>query len=92
VILDLEDSVAPSAKREARETAFALSAGISPGSPPVALRVQFSRYEVWADDLQAGRVSVDPDYLLLRNAVRSRAPGMSENLCERQVRLRKFSR
>jgi (S)-citramalyl-CoA lyase len=33
LIIDLEDSVAPSAKREARETAFRYLAGFLPGHP-----------------------------------------------------------
>jgi (S)-citramalyl-CoA lyase len=66
LIIDLEDSVAPSAKREARETAFRYLAGILPGHLPVALRVNSPDTRFGLDDLQAlASSSVDPDYLLL---------------------------
>jgi (S)-citramalyl-CoA lyase len=66
LIIDLEDSVAPSAKREARETAFRYLAGILPGHLPVALRVNSPDTRFGLGDLQAlASSSVDPDYLLL---------------------------
>jgi (S)-citramalyl-CoA lyase len=66
LIIDLEDSVAPSAKKEARETAFRYLAGIFPGHLPVALRVNSPDTRFGFDDLQAlASSSVDPDYVLL---------------------------
>jgi (S)-citramalyl-CoA lyase len=66
LIIDLEDSVAPSAKKEARETAFRYLAEIFHGHLPVALRVNSPDTRFGLDDLQAlASSSVDPDYLLL---------------------------
>jgi (S)-citramalyl-CoA lyase len=64
--IDLEDSVAPSAKREAREAALRYLAGISADHLPVALRLNSPDTRFGLDDLQALlSSSADPDYLVL---------------------------
>jgi len=66
LIVDLEDSVAPSAKKEARETALRYLAGISADHMPLALRVNSPEARFGLDDLQALlSSSADPDYLVL---------------------------
>ena len=66
LIVDLEDSVAPSAKKEAREAALRYLAGISADHMPLALRLNSPETRFGLDDLQAllGS-SADPDYLVL---------------------------
>jgi (S)-citramalyl-CoA lyase len=66
LIIDLEDSVAPSAKKEARETALRYLAGISTDHLPFALRLNSPDTRFGLDDLQALlSSSADPDYLVL---------------------------
>jgi (S)-citramalyl-CoA lyase len=66
LIVDLEDSVAPSAKKEARETALRYLAGISADHMPLALRLNSPETRFGLDDLQALlSSSADPDYLIL---------------------------
>jgi (S)-citramalyl-CoA lyase len=66
LIVDLEDSVAPSAKQEARETALRYLAGISADHMPLALRLNSPETRFGLDDLQALlSSSADPDYLIL---------------------------
>lgn len=66
LIVDLEDSVAPSAKKEARETALRYLAGISADHMPLALRLNSPETRFGLDDLQALlSSSADPDYLVL---------------------------
>ena len=66
LIVDLEDSVAPSAKKEARETALRYLAAISADHMPLALRVNSTDTMFGLDDLQALlSSSADPDYLVL---------------------------
>ena len=66
LIVDLEDSVAPSAKKEARETALRYLAEISADHMPLALRLNSPETRFGLDDLQALlSSSADPDYLVL---------------------------
>ena len=66
LIIDLEDSVAPSAKKAARETALRYLAGISADHMPLALRLNSPETRFGLDDLQALlSSSADPDYLVL---------------------------
>jgi (S)-citramalyl-CoA lyase len=66
LIIDLEDSVAPSAKKEARETALRYLAAISADHMPLALRVNSTDTMFGLDDLQALlSSSANPDYLVL---------------------------
>jgi (S)-citramalyl-CoA lyase len=66
LIIDLEDSVAPSAKKEARETALRYLAAISADHMPLALRVNSTDTKFGLDDLQALLSSpANPDYLVL---------------------------
>jgi (S)-citramalyl-CoA lyase len=66
LIVDLEDSVAPSAKKEARETALRYLAAISADHKPLALRLNSPETRFGLDDLQALlSSSADPDYLVL---------------------------
>src|ERR1700728_1800737 len=66
LIIDLEDSVAPSAKKEARETALRYLADISADHMPLALRVNSTDTMFGLDDLQALLSSpANPDYLVL---------------------------
>jgi (S)-citramalyl-CoA lyase len=66
LIVDLEDSVAPSAKKEARETALRYLAGISADHMPLALRLNSPETRLGLDDLQVLlSSSADPDYLVL---------------------------
>ena len=66
LIIDLEDSVAPSAKKEARETALRYLAAVSADHMPLALRVNSTDTMFGLDDLQALlSSSANPDYLVL---------------------------
>jgi (S)-citramalyl-CoA lyase len=66
LIIDLEDAVAPSAKKEARATALRYLAGISADHLPCALRINSPDTRFGLDDLQALLSSpADPDYLVL---------------------------
>jgi (S)-citramalyl-CoA lyase len=66
LIVDLEDSVAPSAKKEARETALRYLAGIAADHMPLALRLNSPETRFGLDDLQELlSSSADPDYLIL---------------------------
>jgi (S)-citramalyl-CoA lyase len=66
LIIDLEDSVARSAKKEARETALRYLAAISADHMPLALRVNSTDTMFGLDDLQALlSSSANPDYLIL---------------------------
>jgi (S)-citramalyl-CoA lyase len=81
LIIDLEDSVAPSAKKEARETALRYLAAISPGHLPVALRVNSPDTRYGLDDLQAlASSSADPDFLLLPKCASSAVIELVGNL------------
>src|SRR5271156_1023807 len=53
LIVDLEDSMALSAKKEARETALRYLAAISPDHMPLAVRVNSRDTMFGLDDLQA---------------------------------------
>jgi (S)-citramalyl-CoA lyase len=57
LIVDLEDSVAPSAKSEARETALRYLAGISADHMPLALQLNSPETRFGLDDLQALLIS-----------------------------------
>ena len=66
LIIDLEDSVAPAAKKEARETALRYLAAIPADHMPLALRVNSPDTMFGLDDLQALlSSSANPDYLVL---------------------------
>lgn len=66
LIIDLEDAVAPSAKKEARATALRYLAEISADHLPCALRINSPDTRFGFDDLQALLSSpADPDYLIL---------------------------
>jgi (S)-citramalyl-CoA lyase len=81
LIVDLEDSVAPSAKREARESALRYLAGISADHLPIALRVNSPDTRFGFDDLQALlSSSADPDYLVLPKCGSSALIGLVGNL------------
>jgi hypothetical protein len=63
LIIDLEDSVAPSGKKDAREAALRYFVGIPNGHMPAALRVNSPDTRFGLDDLQAVLNSpADPDY------------------------------
>jgi (S)-citramalyl-CoA lyase len=65
-IIDLEDAVAPSAKKEARETALPYLAQISADHLPCALRINSPDTQFGLDDLQDLLSSgARPDYLVL---------------------------
>jgi len=81
LIVDLEDSVAPSAKKEAREAALRYLAGISPDHMPLALRLNSPETRFGLDDLQALlSSSADPDYLVLPKCGSSALIGWVGNL------------
>lgn len=66
LIIDLEDSVSPSAKREAREAALRYLAAIPADHLATALRVNSPDTRVGLDDLHALLSSpADPDYVVL---------------------------
>jgi (S)-citramalyl-CoA lyase len=66
LIIDLEDTVAPSAKTEARETALRYLAGISADRLPCASRINSPDTRFGLDDLRALLNSpAKPDYLVL---------------------------
>jgi (S)-citramalyl-CoA lyase len=80
LIIDLEDSVAPSAKSEARETALRYLAGISAGHLPCALRINSPDTRFGLDDLQALlSSSADPGYLVLPKCNSSALVGLVGN-------------
>lgn len=65
LIIDLEDSVAPAAKQEARETALRYLAA-SPAGLPCALRINSPETRFGVDDLQGLlSSSADPDYVIV---------------------------
>jgi (S)-citramalyl-CoA lyase len=66
LIIDLEDAVAPSAKKDARAMALKYLEGFSFGPFPCALRINAPTTRVGLDDLQSllGS-SAEPDYLIL---------------------------
>jgi (S)-citramalyl-CoA lyase len=81
LIVDLEDSVAPSAKKEARETALRYLAGISADHMPLALRLNSPETRFGLDDLQALlSSSADPDFLVLPKCGSSALIGWVGNL------------
>ena len=81
LIVDLEDSVAPSAKKEARETALRYLAGIAADHMPLALRLNSPETRFGLDDLQALlSSSADPDYLVLPKCGSSALIGWVGNL------------
>jgi (S)-citramalyl-CoA lyase len=66
LIIDLEDAVAPSAKKEARGTALHYLEGLSSDHLPCALRINAPHTRVGLDDLQSLlSSSAQPDYLIL---------------------------
>src|ERR1700722_12783015 len=66
LIIDLEDPVAPSGKKEARATASWYLSGILDGSLSWSLRINSPDTRFGLDDLQALLSSpADPDYLVL---------------------------
>lgn len=66
LIIDLEDSVAPSAKKEARDAAIKYLAGLPTEHLPCALRVNSPTAKVGLDDLHVLLSSTaTPDYVVL---------------------------
>lgn len=81
LIVDLEDAVAPSAKKEARETALDYLAVMPPDHLPCALRINSPDTRFGFDDLQALLSSpADPDYLILPKCGSSSLIGLVGNL------------
>ena len=81
LIIDLEDAVAPSAKKEARATALRYLAEVSPDHLPYALRINSPNTTFGLDDLQALlSSSADPDYLVLPKCGSSALIGLVGNL------------
>jgi (S)-citramalyl-CoA lyase len=66
LIVDLEDAVAPSAKKQAREAALQYLEGIAADHIPCALRINAPGTRAGLDDIQALLVSsAEPDFLIL---------------------------
>jgi (S)-citramalyl-CoA lyase len=81
LIIDLEDSVAPSGKQDAREAALRYFVGISNDHMPAALRVNSPETRFGLDDLQAVLNSpADPDYLVLPKCESAALIGLVGNL------------
>ena len=81
LIVDLEDSVAPSGKQAAREAALRYFVGISNDHMPAALRVNSPGTRFGLDDLQAVLNSpADPDYLVLPKCESAALIGLVGNL------------
>ena len=81
LIVDLEDAVAPSGKKEAREEALRYLAVIPTDHLPCALRINSPDTRFGFDDLQALLSSpADPDYLILPKCGSSALIGLVENL------------
>jgi (S)-citramalyl-CoA lyase len=81
LIIDLEDAVAPSAKREARATALRYLADISADHLLYALRINSPATRFGLEDLQELLESpAKPDYLILPKCDSSAIIGMVDNL------------
>ncbi len=81
LIIDLEDAVAPSAKKEARATALRYLAEISDGHLPCALRINSPETRFGLDDLQDLLSSpAEPDHLVLPKCNSSALVGLVGNL------------
>ena len=81
LIVDLEDAVAPSAKKEAREAALRYLAVIPADHLPCALRINSPDTKFGLDDLQALLNSpANPDYLILPKCGSSATIGLVKNL------------
>ena len=66
LIVDLEDAVAPSEKKQARKAALQYLEGISGDHIPCALRINAPGTRAGFDDIQALlNSSAEPDYLIL---------------------------
>lgn len=66
LIVDLEDGVGPSQKRQARSAALQYLEGLPAGGPPCALRINSVRTRAGLDDLQSFLNSTGkPDFLIL---------------------------
>jgi (S)-citramalyl-CoA lyase len=83
LIIDLEDAVAPSAKKEARATALRYLAEVPADHLPYALRINSPDTRFGFDDLQALLSSSgDPDYLVLPKCGSSALIGLVRNLLQ----------
>jgi (S)-citramalyl-CoA lyase len=81
LIIDLEDAVAPSAKKEARESAIRYLAGIPEDHLPCALRINSPDTRFGLEDLQALlSSSAEPDYVLLPKCGSSGTTALVHNL------------
>jgi (S)-citramalyl-CoA lyase len=81
LIVDLEDAVAPSAKREARATALRYLSDISADHIPCALRINSPDTRFGIEDLHELLTSpAKPDYLVLPKCNSSVLIGMAGNL------------
>ena len=81
LIVDLEDAVVPSAKKEAREVALRYLAAIPADHLPCALRINSPDTRFGLDDLQALLSSLaNPDYLVLPKCGSSALIGLVERL------------
>jgi (S)-citramalyl-CoA lyase len=81
LIVDLEDAVAPSVKKEAREAALRYLAVIPADHLPCALRINSPDTRFGFDDLKALLSSpADPDYLILPKCGSSALIGLVGNL------------
>ena len=81
LIIDLEDAVAPSAKKEARATALRYLSGISTDHLPCALRINSPDTRFGPDDLQdLVNSPAEPDYLVLPKCNSSALVGLVGHL------------
>jgi len=86
LIVDLEDSAAPSAKKEARETTLRYLAGISADHMPLALRLNSPETRFGLDDLQAlpSIAELIPEHACLQIGVGGVPSGVCEALMHRK--------